>query len=325
MRITFIEKLAEEGFIVGLWGTDLSLLPRLPWVMPAHKPPDKTIRNGVTRNEKEESVLVSEYQNAQDRLAEQQETFREFSNEGMNIFRLLLLFVAAPAAILGALGSGVLGQFGQSITSSTCAVQTGVDCISMLHLTGTTTLGLFLTAVLHIAPAGYEARGVHNLTNPSDLHEVLNSDESSTEYYRRRLREYRDRIEHNDRIIHYQEGFLGIGKGVLVSTIGGLAVLSYPILIGPPLPAVIFWAVMIIALFGGLATLYSFPRPYTKADRPGFLSFNPLYSLDYRNDREGPDSPNVSSEKGGSDSDSDLPEHENRSTEDEHREQNKVE
>lgn len=245
--------------------------------------------NGSTENREEASskqdspedqVLEIEFQNAKQRLTEQRETLKEFSKEGARIFRLMLLFVGAPLAILGALGPQVLLNLSDTLTSNQCLITFPSGCLSASLITILTGLGLIFSAIFNVLAGGFEARGAHNLTNPEDIHLTIQSNRDISDHLRERLIDYRDRIEHNDRIIHIQESLLMSGKFLLILSIYGVGTLIYALLSNVEI-RFINWAIVFLIhfLLLGLLLLYV-PKEYVGSDT--WIRFSPLYSLDYK-------------------------------------------
>ena len=67
-------------------------------------------------------VLEKEYTNAISRIEHQHEILTEFSREGMKMFRILILFVAVPATIIGAFSFDTLLTLSDFLLSSDIAV-----------------------------------------------------------------------------------------------------------------------------------------------------------------------------------------------------------
>lgn len=233
-------------------------------------------------------VLEAEYTNAKDRLAQQQETLQEFSQEGIRMFRLRLLLVAAPAAILGALSPDALLQVGQSLLSNDCAVMASVGCIPV-HILSIVTGGLFVIgAGLEITAAGYESRGIQNLTNPKDIKDASQSNVSLAQYHRNRLQDYLERIKDNDRVISAEEELLAFGKISLYFTTFGVATIAYVLLSSTPISSVIWGMALLIYFLPVYISTRALPKSYWRTD--GLLNRRiPVYSASQDSEGSGPE------------------------------------
>ena len=155
-------------------------------------------------------VLQSEYENAKERIKQQREELKEFSREGLQIFRLSILLVGVPATVLGAFKPNSLSQLIESATSSTCVVSE--FCLPTYMFTYMAFVAYLFGVLLNIMASGYESRGAHNISNPEDINKITSSNDSLMKYYHRRLKTYEKRITHNDRLLHVEESVLTGGK-----------------------------------------------------------------------------------------------------------------
>lgn len=229
-------------------------------------------------------VLAIEHQNVKDRFSEQHETLREFSQEGMNIFRLVILFVAAPAAILGALSPENLQQLGELLLSNECAIRNGSTCIPIHFITFMSGLLLVLAVSVNVAASGYESRAIHNYTNPEDVILTIESNFLMQEYYNNRLIESVDRLDHNERVIMVMEQFLAFGKVFLYLSIFTITTLVYVILSDSPIPLIRWAGLLFLYLLPIVYYMRELPQEYLRADNATTL---PLYDrekvVDYTN------------------------------------------
>jgi len=219
-------------------------------------------------------VLSDEGENAKERLSKQHETLREFSQEGMNMFRLLLLFVAAPAAILGALSPEGLQRLGEVLLANECAIGTAQMCLSTNWLS-IFTGGLFVFAAgMNIVASGYEARAIHKITNPEDVVDTITLKPSLRDYRERQLTNAVKRIHHNNRVISVMEQFLTFGKIFLYLGAFTTGTLAYIILSRSSIPA-IHWIIALVVYFLPLGYyIRKTPTDYRRADN---VSTSPLY------------------------------------------------
>lgn len=226
--------------------------------------------------------LRTEYESARARFQEQRETFKEFSNEGLNVFRLSILLVGVPAAVVGAINPQSLTRIVGSLYSTECAIDAFSVCL--LDMTFVTDLAVrtFLLAILaHIMASGFEARGTHNETNPNDIHEVLAEEPVEAGFYRMKLRKYERRIENNDRIIFAMEFLLGAGKFLFVTAVAGAVVLAYALVFNRPFDGLWLGFAVGMLIMAGVV----FPPAYIKADGGVPWRFTPHYpSLNERMD-----------------------------------------
>nr|WP_152417691.1 hypothetical protein [Haloferax larsenii] len=215
-----------------------------------------------------------EYESAKVRFQEQRETFKEFSNESLKVFRLSVLLIGVPVAVFGAINPQSVGDLLDSVYSTECAVQSFSFCIAdMGAVTNLTIPAFLLTVLLHIMGSGFESRGVHNETNPSDIHEVRNSNLGSDDFYRAKLRTYEYRIEENDRIISAIEFILGFGKFMFGTAVSGVTAIAYTLVFNRPFEGLwVFFALVIL-----FVSSRTFPLSYIRADGGVPWSFTPLY------------------------------------------------
>ncbi|SFS92636.1 hypothetical protein [Halostagnicola kamekurae] len=231
--------------------------------------------------ESDPNILQTEYEGAKERLSQQQDTFKEFSREGLQMFRLLLLFVAAPTALFGALDPQTLVQVNDLVTSNYCTISGIEGCLmSMKWVSALTGSFLVLSAGMNLFAAGYEARGVHNASNPEDLHRIISNDDFEEDYWRERLKTYRERIDHNDRVIWIKESLLALGKVTLLISIFGITSVIVVTMIGSPLKIRQWLTVLLVFLFPMLLSLQKAPKRYADAD--AFRRYTPLYEVNYK-------------------------------------------
>jgi len=233
--------------------------------------------NNYHNNELE--ILEYELEKANERLSQQKKTLREFSQEGMNIFRLILLFVAGPAAILGALSPETLTEVTGVIFSNECTVRVpGWGCVSFQYYTIATGASIALSAIANIAGAGYEARATYAFTNPTDIIEATQQDISKYKYKKKRLEDTVERIEHNNRIIRMMEEFLAIGKAFLSFSTFLVLSLVYLGITGSEISLLVWLVALLIYYSPLLAYIRYFPDSAYRADR--VINQDPLYDRD---------------------------------------------
>jgi len=232
----------------------------------------------MTEESKDSDDLVigyqEEYENAGARLQEQRQTLENFSNEGLRVFRLSVLLVGVPVAVLGAIDSQSLGNTVELLYSTDCAVSSLSVCIadmkSILYLI---VPAFLITVLLHIMSSGFEARGVHNQTNPDDIYKIRNHQLSEREYYKKKLSVYEGRIEDNDRVIFAIETFLGFGKFFFSVSVSGMFILTYVLAFGEPFEGL--WILSVVLIILGAS--HVFPTSYHKADGGRPWNFTPPY------------------------------------------------
>ena len=250
--------------------------------MSEEEPEDDDNRNG-SRNSLSDQVLKDEYENAKQRLSTQQETIKSFSEEGARYFRLILILIGVPLAVLGALDPTTLSQLGNSIVSDKC-ISDAPLCFQIRHAMVVGSIALLTTGIANIAAGGYEAYNTRNISNPRDIHETISSERSSSDYLRTRLQDYADRIEQNDKIIFSLDRTLMIGKLALLFSIIIISIVGYRLLVGTPVPSseLILMLVSILLVFGILSRII----PDRISNRDSILGFDPPYSLEYKKESE---------------------------------------
>lgn len=239
----------------------------------------------VPKNEGEKlklHIFEKETQDAQERLKQQQATIKEFSREGLKMLRILLLMIGTPAAIIGALQPNTLADISSQILSSRGAIEAAGVSLSMNLVAGVTGFVFTMSIVSNVVAAGYEERGIHNLSNPEDLSEVLNGSPDSEKYYRSKLEKYKSRIEYNDSVLNGFETILTVGKATAVISIYGIVTILYVILTDSPVG--LGWAATaaLILLGPAAVTLWSLPNKYRKVD--SLRDRGAIYQIDAEKD-----------------------------------------
>lgn len=225
----------------------------------------------------EAEILEMEYQNGIERLRQQQDTFQEFSREGMRIFRLLLLLVAAPAAILGALSPQIIANLGNVLLSGSCALTYSGGCVPIGWVSISTGALFLISMFLNVAASGYEAHGVRNLTNPNDIDSLLaDSDKGKIAYLKEKLHQFQGRIRHNDQIISAEELLLGTGKSTIIFTMYGAASIIYVIVADSSVPVIIWLIGFMISMLPVYWFFRDTPDLYEQQDH-FFFGGTPIY------------------------------------------------
>ena len=230
-----------------------------------------------------DQVRKLEYENAKQRLSTQQETIKSFSEEGARYLRLILVLIGVPLAVLGALDPNTLTQLGNSIVSDKC-MYNSPPCLQIKYVTVTGSMALLITGITNIAAGGYEAYNTRNISNPNDIHKTISSGRSSSEHLTTRLRDYRERIEHNDRIIFSLDRTLLIGKLGLLFSIIIMSMVAHRLLMGTTVSP--NWLIGMLLSILLVFTTLSFVIPDSIPDRGSMLRFAPSYSLEYKNGQE---------------------------------------
>jgi len=208
-------------------------------------------------------VLEKEYTNAISRIEHQHEILTEFSREGMKMFRILILFVAVPATIIGAFSFDTLLTLSDFLLSSDIAVSVpqngGLTNQDILVTTGTF---ITLSVGLHVLAAGQEFKGIRNQTNPDDIDFVVDHNISKESYLRMKLRLLKNRIKENRKTLSVVESILAVGKLLTLISVVGVGILLYNIAIGRPLSVFVLLGLIIIVA----AALVKFPSSYLRSD-----------------------------------------------------------
>lgn len=235
--------------------------------------------NSESRNSPPERVLKLEYENAKQRLNSQNEIIKSFSKEGTRYFRLILVLVGVPVALLGAFDPATLSQANRLILSNECML-TNQPCIPIRYVTIAGFTLLLITASMNIGAGGYEAYNTRNISNPNDIDDTISSDRSTSCHLENRLKQYKERIEHNDEVIFSLDRILIIGKISLTYALFTLSLVAYRLAVGPTasglelLAVVIFYALSFMIIYLNL--------PKSVVDRESLLEFEPVYSLEYK-------------------------------------------
>jgi hypothetical protein len=208
-------------------------------------------------------VLEKEYANAISRIEHQHEILTEFSREGMKMFRILILFVAVPATIIGAFSFDTLLTLSDSLLSSDIAVSVTQDSgLTNQDIFITTVTFIILSVGFHVLAAGQEFRGIRNQTNPADIDFVVDHDISEESYLRMKLKLLRNRIKENRKTLGVIESILAVGKLFTLIAVGGVGILLYNIASGRPLSVFLLLGLIIIIV----AALVKFPSSYLRSD-----------------------------------------------------------
>ena len=221
-------------------------------------------------------VLEKEMELARSRLQEQRDTLNGFSDEGLRVLRLLLLFITAPAAIVGALNFEILTEIYNLLLSDQSVIDLYFDTFSA-SIVFQASLGFFAMAlVLNTFAMGLEARGIANGSNPNDVFLTYSNGYTKSQYYKMKMEEYVLRIDQNDRVISVMEQFLAVSKtfimmwGILILT------LIYSLFTSQPVGIHVLLIPFLLALFYSR----SLPASYMRSDRSE--ASGPIYSTEYR-------------------------------------------
>lgn len=246
-------------------------------------------QNNITSEDKSNSesttnrVLEMQYQSAKERLIQQRETFKLFSEDGRRYLRLLLVLIGTPIAIVGVISPSSITEVGNLVTSTDCAVGSN-PCVEVRHVNWFVFFSILGSFTLNTIASGFEAVGTYNVLNPEDIDQNKHTNKSANEYLIDRISKYSDRIEHNDRVIHVLETMLSLGKVTFSFATFGFGLLLYTGITNQSLPIWIFFMALIIAF----SVLFSFwfisPTEYKKSDN--FLKFDPLYSRENINNTD---------------------------------------
>lgn len=235
----------------------------------------------------EEFGLEEEYKNAQGRLSEQIETLRTFSREGQRMVRISILSGSVIVAGFGFFGFDNVVPL-RDVLLSGCGVQLLGDCVLSSQAVAGIALGLFfLSTFMHTHAMGYEARGIHNLSNPKDMQLELTDPSPKGTYLMAKVEVLRDRIAHNDRIIYALENYLAMGKLFLVSSLVFTGALVLAKLLGAPLSeiTIIILGVLYFVLTRNQSRIL--PSIYQEVDGPkSIYRYKTLYPRDYNGSSE---------------------------------------
>lgn len=180
-------------------------------------------------------VLGKEYINALGRIEHQHEILKEFSKEGMKMFRVLILFVAVPATILGAFSIETLMNLSDVLINSEPAVSFPSDrYFTKSSIFNSTGVAAVLAIAFHVPASGHELKRIRNQTNPNDIGLVVDYDITEESYYRMKLKFLIERIEQNRKVLRVMENLLSIGKFFTLFTVLGVGVLFYNVGTGGP-------------------------------------------------------------------------------------------
>lgn len=215
--------------------------------------------------------LEEEYNNALAHMEHQQEILKEFSREGMKMFRVLILFIAVPATILGAFSIDTLLNFSGLLVNSETAVSfpSNVD-FTHEQMFVSTGVAAILAIAFHIPATGQEYKGIRNPTNPNDMGLLINHDITEESYLRMKLELLCSRIEENREVLKVMENLLAAGKIFTQLTVFGVGVIFYNIVTGAPVSGFVLVGVGLLIM--GIE--YKLPRNYVRADNP-FLDADP--------------------------------------------------
>lgn len=208
-------------------------------------------------------VLEKEYTSAISRIEHQHKTLTEFSREGMKMFRILILFVAVPATIIGAFSFNTLLTLSDFLLSSDIAVSVPQNS-GLTNQDIVVTTGTFITfsVGLHVLAAGQEFKGIRNQTNPDDIDFVVDHNISEESYFKMKLSLLRNRIKENRKTLAVIESILAVGKLFTLMSVGGVGILLYNISSGRPLSVFFLLGLSIIVV----AALVKFPNSYLRSD-----------------------------------------------------------
>jgi len=226
-------------------------------------------------------VLKEELEMAKSRLQEQRDTLSNFSDEGLRVLRLLLLFITAPAAIIGALNFEILNEIYILALSDQDVINIYFGAFTANTVFKGSMVIYALALILNTSAMGLEARGIANGSNPNDVFLALTNEYDRVEYYKVKLREYVVRIDHNDRIIAVMEQFLAVSKACIMMWAILILVLFYSLIVEESI------GIHLILLPFLLMILYtkSLPMDYMKSDITA--SSGPIYETQYRDYLEG--------------------------------------
>lgn len=209
-------------------------------------------------------ALEMEYKHVLDRIEHQHDVLKEFSREGMKMFRIMILFFAIPATVIGAFSLDTLLNFGDFLLSSKTAISFFSDeGFTHGHVFVSTGVFAILSIAFHIPATGQEFKGIRNQTNPNDISLLIDHNLTEESYLRMKLELLRDRIEENRKTLKVMEDFLAVGKVFTLLTVGGVGILFYNIATGRPISVL----VLLVALAFILWVMQKLPSNYTRSDR----------------------------------------------------------
>lgn len=224
----------------------------------------------------DKDVLQSELDYSIQEIQHQQNTFKEFSREGMKMFRLLTLFIAIPATILGAFNAGNMDPLINTIMSSRPAIVFPLEFVfSMSQVFVSTSIAIILAMAAHTPAMGYEYRGIQSITNPKDMKFVNEHKVNQETYYKFKLNLLRDRISDNDDVLFMIESYLSIGKFLISAGILGAGVIFYSVATESAISWIWFSPIALLVFL----SLIQLPSRYIKADQ--LFSKSPPYEDEF--------------------------------------------
>lgn len=209
-------------------------------------------------------ALEKEYANAKARIEHQHEVLKEFSREGMKMFRIMILFIAIPATILGAFSIDALLNFTEVLLSSETAVLFyNNDGFSHSQIFVSSGVCAVLSIIFHISASGQEFKGIRNQTNPNDMGLLIEHNITEESYLKMKIELLCERIKENRKTLRILEDFLAAGKIFTFLTVSGAGILFYKIVTGQPISVIVL---LVIAAFL-VWIMNKLPSNYIRADR----------------------------------------------------------
>lgn len=208
-------------------------------------------------------ALEHEYTNALNRIEHQHDVLNEFSREGMRMFRILILFVAVPATIIGAFSFDTFLNFSEFLLSSEISISSPIgDGFTVQDVLVASGVFAALSVGFHISATGQDFKGVRSQTNTNEISVLLEHDISKESYLRMKLELLSDKIEENRKTLGVIEDFLAIGKVCTLGTVVGVSILLYNVATGNPFSVFYLLGLSLVAGVG----LTRLPRNYVRVD-----------------------------------------------------------
>lgn len=222
-----------------------------------------------------QELYETEIQYGYDRISEQREIFRDFSREARTQFRLILLLVGVPVALIAGFSPGNISDIVGIILSNSTALEMPIH-LTVREINFFAGMLIILSAGLVIGVSGNEARGIQSHTNPEDIVKIVDYNNSKIRYQRDKLIQYVERIEYNNRIIRVIEGYLAFQKSLMTLSIILITISIFAIITDGPLSPI--YLLIILILFGLPLLIFRMflPKEYFKSDK--LMRQKPLYN-----------------------------------------------
>lgn len=217
----------------------------------------------IESDEQGTEALRMEFENSKERLRQQLDSFNRLGNQGLRMVRISLVFVGLMITVALGLDKGFLSQ----ISPTQCAIFNGPACLTIGETSVGTVLFLSISTLLFTSIIGPEIRGIPRVAQPEDLDQLTDSyPQSEEDYLQTRLREYRDRISHNHRVIRFIEGMAALGGATFAFSILLLSVVFIAVVDGPI--GVVGVSIALVVLLGFWAYLKrKLPESYLTEER----------------------------------------------------------